>query len=80
MRPTLGMLVDGVEDDIRVAACYRLTDDGVELAMRNRLCPHFMKYLFRIDGDTVTFTMEAFADFVVGEDRPVVGRLPSDEK
>lgn len=75
MRPTLGMLVDGMEDDIRVAACYRLNENGVEIAMRNRYCPHFMKYIFTVEGDTVTMRMEAFADFTRGEIRPIIGRL-----
>lgn len=75
MRPTLGMLADGVEDDIRVAACYRLNDNGAEIAMRNRHCPHFMKYIFTVEGDTVTMKMEAFASFTIGETKPITGRI-----
>ena len=75
MRPTLRMLADGKEDDIRVAACYRLTETGVELAMRNRYCPHFMKYIFTMEGDTVTLRFEAFADFTIEETKPIIGRI-----
>ena len=75
MRPTLRMLVDGKEDDIRVAACYRLTETGVELAMRNRYCPHFMKYIFAFEGEAVTLRFEAFADFTKEETKPIIGKI-----
>ena len=75
MRPTLGMLADGKDDDIRVAAAYRMTDTGAELVMRNRFCPHFMKYIFTIDGNKLTMKLEAFADFVVGENKPIKASL-----
>lgn len=75
MRPTLKMLCDGKEDDIRAAACYRITETGVELILRNRLCPHFMKYLFTLENDTVSLRFEAFADFTIEETKPIIGRI-----
>lgn len=74
MRPTLEMLADGREDEITVSACYRITEKGAEIIMRNRRCPHFMKYVFDIDDNGLTLSFDAFASFVIGEKKSIKGR------